>query len=197
MKTFDDINRTGNPQNPESEKSFENINEKDELLLFDNGPESPAERRSNEAVKGAAWLLGIVAIFAVAILFAWIVGSHTSPIQNRGADRQLYSQTQGKEAAEVREYTPAQFMAVLIPAGTTKTASAAATSARNVTKASSESKTSSSESKTSSLSAADEDRIEREAREVIHGDFGDNPGRKAKLGADYAAVQARVNEILH
>ncbi len=28
MKTFDDINRTGNPQNPESEKSFENINEK-------------------------------------------------------------------------------------------------------------------------------------------------------------------------
>ena len=167
MKTFDDINRTGNPQNPESEKSFENVNEKDELLLFGNGPERPPERRSNEAVKGAAWLLGIVAIFAVAILFAWIVGSHTSPIQNRGADRQLYSQTQGREAAP-----------------------ASAASGRNVTKATSE-------SKTSSLSAADEDRIEREAREVIHGDFGDNPGRKAKLGADYAAVQARVNEILH
>ena len=32
MKTFNDINRTGNPQNPESEKSFENINEKDELF---------------------------------------------------------------------------------------------------------------------------------------------------------------------
>ncbi len=190
MKTFDDINRTGNPQNPESEKFFENINEKDELLLFGNGPERPAERRSNEAVKGAAWLLGIVAIFAVAILFAWIVGSHTSPIQNRGADRQLYSQTQGRETTEAREYTPAQFMAVLIPAGTTKTAPASAASGRNVTKATSE-------SKTSSLSAADEDRIEREAREVIHGDFGDNPGRKAKLGADYAAVQARVNEILH
>ena len=54
------------------------------FLLFGNKPERPAERRSNEAVKGAAWLLGIVAIFAVAILFAWIVGSHTSPIQNRG-----------------------------------------------------------------------------------------------------------------
>ena len=32
--------------------------------------------------------------------------------------------------------------------------------------------------------------------EVIHGDYGDNPVRQAKLGKDYAAVQARVNEIL-
>lgn len=44
--------------------------------------------------------------------------------------------------------------------------------------------------------SADDDRIEREARQVIHGDFGVNPGRKAKLGADYAAVQARVNQLL-
>ncbi len=46
------------------------------------------------------------------------------------------------------------------------------------------------------VSESDQARIEREAMEVIHGDYGDNPVRQAKLGKDYAAVQARVNEIL-
>lgn len=41
------------------------------------------------------------------------------------------------------------------------------------------------------------DRIEREARGVIHGDYGNNPMRHDMLGADYDAVQARVNQILH
>ena len=47
------------------------------------------------------------------------------------------------------------------------------------------------------MSKADMDRIEREAREVIHGDYGNNPGRAQKLGADYDLVQARVNQLLH
>ena len=47
------------------------------------------------------------------------------------------------------------------------------------------------------MSKADMDRIEREAREVIHGDYGNNPSRAQKLGADYELVQARVNQILH
>ncbi|MDE7345565.1 MAG: hypothetical protein K2N48_02355 [Muribaculaceae bacterium] len=48
-----------------------------------------------------------------------------------------------------------------------------------------------------SMSKADMDRIEKEALEVIHGDYGNNPGRAQKLGADYQLVQARVNQLLH
>lgn len=47
------------------------------------------------------------------------------------------------------------------------------------------------------MSKADMDRIEKEALEVIHGDYGNNPGRAQKLGADYQLVQARVNQLLH
>ena len=47
------------------------------------------------------------------------------------------------------------------------------------------------------MSKADMDRIEKEALEVIHGDYGNNPGRAKKLGADYDLVQARVNQLLH
>lgn len=39
--------------------------------------------------------------------------------------------------------------------------------------------------------------IEKEALEVIHDDYGNNPGRAQKLGADYQLVQARVNQLLH
>ena len=48
-----------------------------------------------------------------------------------------------------------------------------------------------------SMSKAAMDRIEKEALEVIHGDYGNNPGRAQKLGADYDLVQARVNQLLH
>lgn len=47
------------------------------------------------------------------------------------------------------------------------------------------------------MSKAYQDRIEKEALEVIHGDYGNNPTRAEKLGPDYAAVQARVNQLLH
>lgn len=39
--------------------------------------------------------------------------------------------------------------------------------------------------------------IDDEARRVIHGDFGNGAQRKAALGSHYAAVQHRVNELLH
>ena len=39
--------------------------------------------------------------------------------------------------------------------------------------------------------------IDDEARRVIHGDFGNGAQRKAALGSHYAAVQQRVNELLH
>ncbi|MDE6543341.1 MAG: hypothetical protein K2K76_05185, partial [Muribaculaceae bacterium] len=52
-------------------------------------------------------------------------------------------------------------------------------------------------SSAAAMSKTDMDRIEKEALEVIHGDYGNNPGRAAKLGADYALVQARVNQLLH
>lgn len=38
--------------------------------------------------------------------------------------------------------------------------------------------------------------IEALARAVIRGDYGNGEERKRRLGANYAAVQARVNEIL-
>ena len=175
MKTFNDINRTGNPQNPESEKSFENINEKDELLLFGNKPERPAERRSNEAVKGAAWLLGIVAIFAVAILFAWIVGSHTSRFKT-GEPTGSFTHRRKVERLQKPGIYSRSIHGGAYPCRYNKTAPTAAASGRNVTKATSE-------SKTSSLSAADEDRIEREAREVIHGDFRRQSRTQSKTGS--------------
>lgn len=45
----------------------------------------------------------------------------------------------------------------------------------------------------SSYAAADVDGL---ARRVIAGEFGNGDARRAALGGDYAAVQARVNEIL-
>ncbi len=39
--------------------------------------------------------------------------------------------------------------------------------------------------------------IEDEARKVIHGDYGNGAQRRQALGSHYAAVQHRVNELLH
>ena len=177
------------------QERIEDLSEKEEALVYDNGPDAPAERHSNEAVKGVAWLFGIVAVFAVAILLTWIVGRH-SPINDRSAERQTYALSQ-KSTLKVQPGTSAEkanvkFMAVLHPTKGAKGAKSSASPAKSDAKASA-----SAGSSSAAVSQADQDRIEREAREVIHGDFGDNPGRKAKLGADYAAVQARVNQILH
>lgn len=206
MKTNDDIKDSGTPQPLLPDYSKEDLSPMDEAEIYDNGPEASAERRSNEAVKGAAWLFGIVAIFAVAILFAWLVGRHSSPIDIRGADRQLYSQTLAKqEKSGLLTTNPAKkanyhFMAVLVPTNSSASIPVGKSSDEtdgNSAQTSTSPASSNTSASTASISSADEDRIEREAREVIHGDFGDNPGRKARLGADYAAVQARVNQILH
>lgn len=178
----------------DSRRDMEGLSEKDEALMYDNGPESPEERHSNEAVKGVAWLFGIVAVFAVAILLTWIVGHH-SPVMDRSSERQAYALSHGQpslkgQIANPAEKAGAQFMAILVPANSPKSSFATTNSSA---------KTSAADGVANkpAVSQTDYDRIEREAREVIHGDFGDNPGRKAKLGADYAAVQARVNQILH
>ncbi|MDE6094681.1 MAG: hypothetical protein K2G52_00660 [Muribaculaceae bacterium] len=213
MKTFDDTNRSGNPQPPIPEDPLnENISVKDEATIFDNGPESPGERLSSGAVKGSAWLLGIVGVFAVAILVAWLVGMHDSPLSSRSDARQAAALsavgTPLDPSLSMRSaQTPTQFVAILIPSGGTgvsqnvgkKSSDVSGDAASSVNASSSVAVTAgtSSSSSSSSASAADEDRIEKEAREVIQGDFGDNPERKLKLGGDYAAVQERVNEILH
>ncbi len=37
--------------------------------------------------------------------------------------------------------------------------------------------------------------VESEALKVIHGDYGNNPERKTKLGSKYQTIQSRVNEL--
>ena len=38
--------------------------------------------------------------------------------------------------------------------------------------------------------------VEAEALKTIRGDYGNNPDRRQRLGQNYAAVQARVNELM-
>lgn len=195
MKTFDDENRSGNPQPPIPEDTVKNIDINEEAELYNNGPESPAERMSNGAVKGAAWLLGIVGIFAVAILVALAVGRHDSPLSIRSEVRQAEALSASQMPFNPQfksnpALTTTQFIAILVPAGESPT--------KDATSAVADKNGNASDAlKSNSESSIDEDRIEREAREVINGEFGNNPERKMKLGADYAAVQERVNEILH
>lgn len=191
-ETEKEIEDYGTKARGDYQDQIEDLSAKEEALMYDNGPDSPEERHANGAVKGVAWLFGIVAVFAVAILLTWIIGGR-APINDRGADRQTYSYSQ--KAATIKaqpgtsaEKANAKFMASLAATKGAKSSAASASSAKASASGASASGT---------MSKADMDRIEREAREVIHGDFGDNPGRKAKLGADYAAVQARVNQILH
>ena len=181
--------------NDNYQERIEDLSEKEEALMYDNGPESPEERHANGAVKGVAWLFGIVAVFAVAILLTWLIGGR-APINDRSADRQTYAYSQKAATIKAQPATSAEkanakFMAALAPAKGAKSNAVSASAGKTSTA------TSGSASSSASMSKADMDRIEIEAREVIHGDFGNNPGRKAKLGADYAAVQARVNQILH
>lgn len=65
-------------------------------------------------------------------------------------------------------------------------------------KSSEDTKTSSESGKTDDNSSIDltETDVENLAREVIRGNFGNGQTRKDLLGENYAAVQARVNEIL-
>lgn len=198
MKTFDDTNRSGNPQPPIPDDNLKDLSPMEEAELYDNGPEAPAERLSNNAVKGTAWLLGIVGVFAVAVLIAWFVGRHDSPLSSRSDARMAAALSEPQmplnpTLASQSAQTPLQYIAILVPSGSKSVATTAMAQRQKPAKAVKVSATASAES----LSSTDEDRIEKEAREVINGEFGNNPERKLKLGADYAAVQERVNEILH
>ncbi len=193
MKTLNDKKASLNPNSTDVDYAEKEITPMEEAVMFDNGPDKPDDQLSKNAVKGGAWLLGIVGVFAICLLIAWAVDLHHSPtssLSSRSVARPAaVISNSNNPATQVVPNSP-QFIAVIkqVNAPSIKTL-APTPSERNTIKLS---KTSS-----NTISKADQDRIEREALEVIHGDFGNNPGRKEKLGADYAAVQAKVNEMLH
>lgn len=167
----------------------------EEAMAYDSGPISREERMSNGAVKGAAWLVGIVGVFALAILIAWMCNVNRSPLSSHLASSEIALKSPVKAAKSTLKSLTA---VIKSPVSTTKSL-VSKISAKPVTsllpEISVEAKAANSEKV--AMSQADNDRIEKEALEVIHGDFGNNPGRAAKLGADYAQVQARVNQLMH
>lgn len=165
-------------------------------------PEGQEYMQRRGALKGFAWLCGIVAVFCLALLFAWLAGRN-SPTADRSDGRVAVSEmkTANSDNRVAATVQPSRRIVYAVKQGTDgastgkvrqMAAGAAVLNARadanaDVTTGAAD----------AVGSKAYDDRIEREAREVIHGDFGNNPGREARLGADYAAVQARVNQILH
>lgn len=188
MKTFNETKSSGNPQPADQDYLKNDITSTEEVEMFDNGPESRSERESDGAVKGAAWLLGIFGVFAIAILIAWVIDMNHSPFSSLSS-RSIPRQT--ATVKPVRSPSSSQFVATIVPVSeltiTTQAPAPTANQSIKLVK----------NTNTKVMTKADQDRIEREALEVIHGDFGNNPGRKAKLGSDYAAVQAKVNQLLH
>lgn len=161
---------------------------------------------SNRAVKGVAWLIGIIGVFGVAILLAWLVGMNNPPLSNRSTERQeiVMRATPEQPAASPTLQSPAasaQFVAILVPSSIQTASLKGSTDATKALSANPQpaalTAQSSAADNSSAATQAYNDRIEQEALEVIHGDFGNNPGRKDKLGSDYAAVQARVNQLMH
>ncbi len=181
MKTFNDTKAAGSPQ----PKSDENLTPTQDAVMFNNGPETPDNRLANDAVKGGAWLLGIFGVFAICLLIAWVIDMNHSPFASVSSRSVARPTAIVKPQPQVNPQAATQLMAVIVPvsAPSINTQAPAPAADQHV--------------KLVKQSSADQDRIEREALEVIHGDFGNNPGRRAKLGADYAAVQARVNQLLH
>lgn len=178
-----------------------------EALLSDKGlqevemEETVAESledRERKTSKGLAWLIGIVAVFAICMMIAGLLGHNDAPLSSRSEQRQadaLSSAANAGDAGNVAEegfiYVSEGAEAAASKAGdavsgaATASGSVAGAAAGKIAGVASQTK-----------DKAYYDRIEEEAREVIHGDFGNNPSRRAALGADYAAVQARVNQIL-
>ena len=180
---------TDSDPSPKSKDYYEeNITPMEEAEVFGNGPETPERRMADGAVKGAAWLGGIFAVFAVAILIAALFGlnpkASKSPASSRTSAQTAYlsaSKSEPKVVAIKSVYIVKENAGDF--ADKAKSAATSAIAAQG--------------SDATGMTKADMDRIEREAREVIHGDYGNNPGRAAKLGSDYSLVQARVNQLLH
>ncbi len=219
MKTLNDNPSSGNPLPTDKEFYEKDFNTTLEAEMFDNGPETEGERLGEHAMKGAAWLAGIVGLFALAIViaaafdlsptpspakpqspkYATQQNAYISSPNSSNAGAYVYN---GKYANTFEKFNsqplvlksitviapePAKAAAPKAMAkATPKAAVAPATPAVAPTKAAAP-----------TMSKADMDRIEKEALEVIHGDYGNNPGRAHKLGADYDLVQARVNQLLH
>ena len=207
MKTLNDTNPAGNPLPSDKEFYDQDFNTTIQSEMFDNGPESPDEELGDKAVKGAAWLGAIVGLFALAIIIcaAFNLSPTPSPdkphpvktaMQKSFISSPSYSSksvvSNGNYSADFSNFNtkPVILKSITIIAQEPSKATAAnikapAPSAVSIP------------TQAPSISKEYQDRIEKEALEVIHGDYGNNPGRAEKLGPDYAAVQARVNQMLH
>ncbi|MDE6227920.1 MAG: hypothetical protein K2M63_10435, partial [Muribaculaceae bacterium] len=83
MKTQNDPLPSENIGIQEQEVLNDGLNPIEQAMEYGSGPDSRSERLSNNAVKGMAWLLGIVAVFAVCILVAWMCNINESPMSSR------------------------------------------------------------------------------------------------------------------
>lgn len=143
---------------------------------------------SKKAAKNRAWMWAVVvlALIVGAALFILMVPEvgGTDNTAATGDNVANVVKTDGTEAVAAAE-TVVESVAV-VPETTTTTAATngktAAATARTTTTV------------TGTPTAAE---IESEARRVIHGDFGNGAQRRAALGSHYAAVQHRVNELMH
>ncbi|MDE5870583.1 MAG: hypothetical protein K2H22_01365, partial [Muribaculaceae bacterium] len=215
MKTLNDNPSSSNPLPTDKEFYDREFNTDLQAEMFDNGPETEGERLGDRAMKGAAWLAGIVGLFALAVVIAAAFDlsptpSPAKPYHARTAMQKAYISSPGSagsDAASNERYSSAQTQfntrpvilksITVIGLEPSNPANAAAkvsdTPAKLAAKASAVAPKATT---ATSMSKADMDRIEKEALEVIHGDYGNNPGRAQKLGADYELVQARVNQLL-
>lgn len=170
------------------------LNPVEDALEYNIGPDSRNEKLSNNAVKGMAWLLGIVGVFAVCILVAWMCNVNESPMASRLASSEAALKTPVKAAkSSLKTLTSA----VKQPVVTVKEAISKISNTTLSTVQPASGKASAAAATVATMTQADKDRIEKEALEVIHGDYGNNPSRAEKLGSDYALVQARVNQLMH
>ena len=211
MKTLNENPSSSNPLPTDKEFYNQEFNTDLQAEMFDNGPETEDERVSDRAMKGAAWLAGIVGLFALAVVIAAAFDlsptpSPDKPVSHRTAMQKAYISSPGSSGNTLAN-SRAQFsdqpviLKSITVIGMEPSNPANAAAKVSAAPAKLAAKASSVKAQTSpaapSMSKADMDRIEREALEVIHGDYGNNPGRAKKLGADYDLVQARVNQLLH
>ncbi len=210
MKTLNDNPSSGNPLPTDKEFYEQDFNTTLQAEMFDNGPETEDERLGDRALKGAAWLAGIVGLFALAIVIAAAFDLSPTPSpakphsQNYVAKQAYISSPSSSYTASYNEKYANDFAKFnsepVVLKSITIIAQKPTPAVANVTPKAAPAPTAVVPAKAAtatSMSKADMDRIEKEALEVIHGDYGNNPGRAQKLGPDYAAVQARVNQLLH
>ena len=213
MKTLNDNPSSSNPLPTDKEFYDREFNTTLQAEMFDNGPDTEGERLGDRAMKGAAWLAGIVGLFALAVVIAAAFDlsptpSPDKPMHARTAMQKAYISSPGSAGQPNIKYvsSPSQLgtepvilkSITVIGLEPSNPANAAAKISAAPAKLAQKTTVAKPQpASAASMSKADMDRIEKEALEVIHGDYGNNPGRAQKLGADYDLVQARVNQLLH